>query len=144
MYLNLSVVLTGTSSLWIDTHLVCRENPISKCVLTNDLALSVKGPAVFRNSHPHIFPFCSPSVAKTQVLQHDSYLCLVLIWFSVVRDIGKQHEFTWKKWVFTFFSFNSISPLCFALHNYYGIVWLHWPFFIPLCRPSILKMKGSM
>lgn len=40
---NLSVVLTGASSPWIDSHLVCRENPTSKCVPTNDPTLGVKG-----------------------------------------------------------------------------------------------------
>lgn len=39
----LSVVLTGASSPWSDSHLVCRENPTFKCVPTNDPTLSVKG-----------------------------------------------------------------------------------------------------
>lgn len=31
------------------------------------------------------------------------HLCLVMICCSVLREIGKQHEFTCKKWLFTFF-----------------------------------------
>lgn len=129
--LNLSVALTLPFE-WLPSSLQGEPNvQVCSHKLPNIKCQRIRPSDVQKLSPTHIslllpIPCQNPSASAWLC-----YLCLVMICCSVVRDIGKQHEFTWKKLGFAFFFLLSrFFPLfCSVQLSWYCLVTL--PAFYP-------------